>query len=266
MDALADTRWAWVDAECIDGPLELGAIGLERELRVVRTEAALLFVYDDTLAVRGCTRTSFVRLEPAAGGHVRFMPEVSITLPVDAKCGAAEAEPRGGVVRPWGDMLEVLVERSAWCRGLDARFTYRKLPPATLPPAQLVRHYVAHFNRRDAAATAALFAERGELIEPFSPSADGNLRRHVGRDAVRAWYEHAFASTEWLALQLTDLQPLGPQLAAQWTYMDAGLVQPFAGRNLFVIAEGEIFQSEIQLLQAPIAIGEGRADPASHAP
>lgn len=255
LTGLDGSRWTWVGADCVDGPLEVAALGFERELRIDAAGSGLLFTYDDALAARGCTRTAVWRATGAAAG-VRLEPQAFVTLPVDAACGPEAVGTLRGRLRHAGDDLEVVEERSPWCRGLDARFVYHRVQSAPLQASQVVRRWVAHFNRRDAGALSRLFVDTGALIEPFSATRDGAYRRHQGRTEVRAWLDSAFASTPWLALRLTglDVSDASDQaggLTARWEYMDANLAQPFEGRNLFVVAGGEIFETEIQLVGTP---------------
>lgn len=250
---LDGSRWTWVGAGCVDGSLDVAALGFERELRMDAAGTGLLFTYDDALAARGCTRSAVWRATAEAAGGVRLEPQAFVTLPVGAACGPEAAGALHGRLRHGQDTLEVVEERSPWCRGLDARFEYHRVERAALQASQVVRRWVAHFNRRDAGALSRLFADTGALIEPFSATSDGAYRRHQGRVEVRAWLDSAFASTPWLALRLTGVEASDDAggLIAQWEYMDAHLAEPFVGRNLFVVAGGEIFETEIQLVGTP---------------
>ncbi|HEX4352166.1 MAG TPA: nuclear transport factor 2 family protein, partial [Polyangiales bacterium] len=135
----------------------------------------------------------------------------------------------------------------------DARFVYRRVPSAQLTRDEIIRRYAAHWNRRDAHAVASLFSENGLLIEPFTRSSDGAPVRHEGRADIEGWFSRAFASTPWLALQLSQIETLNDrgEALAVWRYADARLSAPLAGRNLFLLAGGEIFTSEVQLLAEP---------------
>jgi ketosteroid isomerase-like protein len=152
-----------------------------------------------------------------------------------------------------GDTLEEIHFGSEWCRGFDVRFSYRRTPPQALDAQQVVRRYLAHWNRRDPRAVASLFASEGVLVESLSRSPDGAPVRHEGRANVEAWLADAFATTPWLAMQLTDIDVRSEsQATASWRYMDARLAEPVDGRNLFVLAGGEIFATELQLLSSPV--------------
>jgi uncharacterized protein (TIGR02246 family) len=253
ISALANSRWTWLSAQCIDGGLPLDPIGFDRTLDAEVRGNRLLLTYDTTFADPGCVTTEVWALSPVASSQWWFSPEARVTQPVRSACGAVEAAPRQGVLRMTGDTLEEIHFGSEWCRGFDVRFSYRRTEPQALDAAQLVRRYLAHWNRRDPRAVAALFASDGVLVETLSRSPDGGPVRHQGRSNVEAWLADAFATTPWLAMQLTDIDARSDsQVTATWRYMDARLASPVEGRNLFVMAGGEIFATELQLLDAPV--------------
>jgi uncharacterized protein (TIGR02246 family) len=250
--ALASSRWTWLSAECIDGGLFLDPLGFERTLDTELRGNRLLLTYDTLFADPICVTTEIWSLHPVAGNQWWFSPEARVTQPARAACGAHEDAPRQGVLRMTGDTLEEIHFGSEWCRGFDVRFSYRRLPPQALDAQQLVRRYLAHWNRRDPRAVASLFASDGVLVESLSRSPDGGAVRHEGRASIEAWLADAFATTPWLAMQLTDIDVRSEsQATATWRYMDARLAEPVEGRNLFVLAGGEIFATELQLLSAP---------------
>ncbi|HKU44294.1 MAG TPA: nuclear transport factor 2 family protein [Polyangiales bacterium] len=252
LSSLADARWTWLSAECVDGGLALDSLGFDRTLRSELRGDRVVLTYDTELAEPLCASTEVWTLSPLASGQFWFKPEARVTLPAGAACGAREETPRQGVLRLTGDTLEEIHFGSEWCRGFDVRFTYRRTTPLQLSPEQVVRRYVAHWNRRDPRAVASLFAEDGQLLEPFTRSPDGSLVRHAGRPNVEAWLADAFATTPWLAMQLTEIEPRSEgQVIASWRYMDARLAEPLTGRNLYVLAGGEIFATEVQLLAPP---------------
>ena len=253
---LAGSRWVWLDAECSDGALELGSVGLERSLGVeISPRGVVQLTFDSELAASGCSATSVWTVTPTQrAARWKFAPEALVALPPGGSCGAEEREATEGTLRMLGDVLEVVIYRSQWCRGFDARFLYRRSTPEQLSPRQLAARYVAHWNRGDAAAVASLFVDDGALIEPFTRTDDGNYARHRGRAEVQAWLERAFASSPWTALRLLAFEPGAGegQWIATWDYMDANLAAPLRGRNLFVIAGGEIFETELQLVADPL--------------
>jgi len=252
LGVLADARWTWLSAQCVDGGLPLDALGFERTLRSELRGERVVLTYDTRLAEPACVSTEVWTLSPLAGSQWWFRPEARVTLPPQAECGAREDSARQGVLRMTGDTLEVIHFGSAWCRGFDARFAYRRLEPEQLDAEQLVRRYLAHWNRRDPRAVAGLFAQEGQLVEPFTRSTDGAPVRHTGRANVEAWLADAFSTTPWLAIQLTGIELRSDsQAIATWRYMDARLAEPLSGRNLFVLAGGEIFATELQLLAPP---------------
>jgi len=243
----------WLSAQCVDGSLALDPLGFERTLRSELRGNRLILTYDTSLVEPPCTSTEVWTLTPVAGNQWWFAPDARVTLPASATCGAREDSARQGVLRMTGDTLEEIHFGSAWCRGFDVRFSYRRAAPAQLTAEQLVRRYLAHWNRRDPRAVASLFASDGLLVEPFTRSNDGSPVRHQGRANVEAYLADAFATTPWLALQLTEIELRSDsQATATWQYMDARLAEPVRGRNLFVLAGGEIFATELQLLTPPV--------------
>ena len=177
---LHESRWAWLDATCSDGSLELGSLGLERTLTIEVVEGALRLTHESELVTEGCHVVDVWSANPGQSAELwRFVPEVA--LPPDAECGPAELQPMDGTLRLNGDVLEIVTRRSAWCRGFDARFTYRRSEPVPLSAEALAERYVAHWNRGDAAAIGRLFVEQGSLVEPFTRTGDGRYARHAGR-------------------------------------------------------------------------------------
>jgi ketosteroid isomerase-like protein len=249
--ALDGTRWGWLDVQCSDGALPLATHGFERELRIEVRGGALRLTEDSALAEAGCRRSELLRAEPEAG-RWGLVLQASLTTPADAPCGPRTPALQPAALGLSGDVLEVLQFGSAWCRGYDARFTYRRLAPEALAEDQLLARYYLLFNARDAASLTELFAERASLVEPFTRTDDGLLARHEGRDAIRTWFERAFAAAPRLAIRLTEMRSDEPgQHVVSWEYMDDQLAEPLRGRNLFVIAAGEIFETQVQLLEAP---------------
>jgi hypothetical protein len=252
--------------------LDLARQGFERTLFAERAGErpgvalpALRFTYETQLAQPQCVSTEVWSLSkdataasgPANANQWNFVLDAAVPLPAGAPCGPAL--PQGderGTLNLTGDMLEEVRFGSAFCRGFDARFVYRRIPERPPTQAELIRLYVAHWNRRDAAAVAALFAQHGTLSEPFSRSADGLPTRHEGRAQIEHWLNDAFASVPWFALQLGAIETLDEQgqSLALWRYFDPKLAEPLQGRNLFVLAGGEIFATELQLVSDPMAV------------
>jgi hypothetical protein len=256
-------RFVWVSAQCVDGVLDLARAGFERTLYIDVHDQQLRFTYDTRLAQPDCVSTEVWNLKTEAAGQWQFTPEAQVVLPEGRTCGAADDSIGHGVISASGDTLEELRFGSPWCRGFDVRFVYRRTPGQLLDRDALLRRYVAHWNRRDAQAVAALFADQGVLVEPLSRSTDGSPVHHIGRPAIASWLAAAFATTPWLGMELMRIEALedpGQQLAL-WRYMDPRLSEPLLGRNLFVIADGEIFTTELQLLAEPVAKSEVAAHP-----
>jgi hypothetical protein len=253
---LGGTVWRYVESHCTEGPLDLSGRGFAQQLRVYADDQGLLLVYDQAFQAERCTHTVVQRARPVAGSREFTMTEeVRVAQPPTEECAGRMEQQRPGEVRRNGEFLEVLVQRSmVWCNGFEVRMVYAPVVPEALHPDQIVRHYVAHFNRRDARGVAALFAETGSLVEPFQLTATGGQSRHDGRVQVQAWYDETFAGVDWLALQLSSVQPgrQDGQFVADWQYIDARIDEPFQGRNHFTIAAGEIFESRIELVgEAP---------------
>ncbi len=258
-ERLKESSWEWTEAQCVDGPLDLASRGFTQRLRIRGAPNRLLIIEDSELASEGCSRTVVRRARPGSEpGSWLLQEQARISLPPEANCGDAPERESRGVFRVTGKLLELLLYRSAWCGGFDARFAYRQTAPRPLSAAELVRHWAAHFNRRDAEATSLLFAATGSLVEPFTPTAEGIPKRHDGRAAIRRWYQEAFASVPWLALRLLSMTDGGRtgHHVVEWQYMDPLLAKPFGGRNLFIIAGGEIFETETQLTTEIVSTGK----------
>jgi len=257
---IGGTRWRWIEAHCTEGPLDLSTRGYAAELRIEADNEGLLLTYDQTFEAETCTQTVIQRARPQEDGrHFAMVEEVRISQPASDDCAGRMEQERLGEVRKNGDLLEVLVQRSfVWCEGFEARMVFAPMAPAMLDQDQIVRRYAAHFNRRDAARVAALFADSGSLVEPFHITRTGGASRHDGRGAIQAYYEETFRGVEWLALQIGEVAPEGGDghLVVDWRYMDPRVSEPFGGRNHFTIAAGEIFESRIEITDPPVE-GDG---------
>ena len=249
------SQWRWVAAHCTEGPLDLAAHGFEQDLRVVADGEALRLVYDQSWPEEGCTQTVVQRAQRVADSHeFDIVEEVRVALPSNDECMGTMERPRRGEVRRRGTVLEVLVQRSfVWCGGLEVRMVYVPQTPTPLAHDQIARHYVAHVNRRDPAAIAALFSAEGSLVEPFLVTPTGGASRHDGREEIERWFAESFAGLEWLALRPRQLEPgdRDNHVVLRWTYMDPRLEAPFEGQSTFTIAAGEIFESRIELNGTP---------------
>ena len=257
LSVLDHAHYRWVSAQCVDGELDLARQGFDRTLTSEVFGQSLRFTYETRLAQPECVSTEVWSLQPAAAGQWRFIADADVHLPADLPCGAANTSAQPdvlGMVQVNGETLEEMRFGSPWCRGFDARFVYRRIPAQGLDRDQIIRRYVAHWNRRDPRAVAALFADQGALVEPFSRSNDGQPIRHEGRAQIEAWLKDAFGSVPWFAMQLTGIEALDDsgQALALWRYFDPGLAEPLYGRNLFVLAGGEIFATELQLVSEPV--------------
>jgi len=266
-DYLHETSWQFVGAHCTEGPLDLGELGFDEELRIRKTEGGLVLVRDQTLAAKGCVNTVMQHASPPPSPDSfdwRMVEQTRVVTPATEECRGETDPPRPGEVRMNGQNLEVLVQRSHWCDGFEVRFVYEPLANPLMEGPQVVRHYVGHFNRRDADAIASLFAVGGTLIEPFTNVEEDNLA-HGGEEPerIRAWYAMAFGSVEWLVLELLAIEALeGPsEFRADWRYMDSRLAQPVEGKTEFLMAAGQIVQAEFLPFdgEPQVRVAEGEA-------
>ena len=251
-------RYTWVDAHCSDGTIDLAGVGFERTVDVERRMDSVLLTFDTALATEGCRSLSVWTARRVPKQHYLYslVPEAWVELPAGNVCGEQERAPTLGELHFAGDTLEIITQRSPWCRGYDSHFIYRATPRArerALDGRELVARYVAHFSRGDAGALAAMFESHGALIEAFSASDDGQPTRHEGRAAIRAYFERVFASARWHAARLIALSPGEGDnvIIADLEYMDSELSEPLRVRSSFVLAAGEIFESDTQLVTDP---------------
>jgi hypothetical protein len=250
---IAGSRWRWTEAHCTEGPLDLGARGFSAKMRIYGRPDGLLLVSDHEYAAERCKQT-IVQKVVVGPQDWQMIEEARIAVPPTPECEMRPEENRPGEVVRNGENLEVYVQRSNWCNGLEVRMVYAPAPPAPLTEDESIRHYAAHFNRRDADMIAALFSENGSLVESFTITDTGNPMRHDGRAAVRAWYAEALSTVPWVALRLQSMEanPQGRgQWRASWEYMDPRLENPLIGRSTFTIAAGEIFEAQIEVVEPP---------------
>ncbi len=272
---LDGTRWRWLEAHCTEGPLDLSARGHAAELLVSQDESsgAITLVTDRSFSAEDCVQTTVMNATPPAEGMSDWtMQEVArVAVPASEECYGRPEDTRPGTVRTSGQLLEVLVQRSQWCNGLEVRMVYAPMEEQPLSEDQIVRHYAALFTVGNADAVSDLFAQTGTLLEPFTRTDTGDPFRHTGRAAVHRWYSETFASAPWRALRITEVESGQTESGAAsrqvtWEYMDPRLAEPLLGRTEFTIAAGEIFEASIQLTGEPTlrpdepAEGEGDAE------
>ena len=261
------TRWRFAEASCTEGPLDLSRRGFEQELRIVRDARGQgpLLVFDQTFARENCTQTVMMSASPQADHTFRIVEEARVSVPATQPCESAVRSdaPRPGEVRMNGSDLEILIQRSNWCNGFEVKFTYQSLPMEPLHDDQIVRRFVAHYDRRDVDGLTSLFSDVGSLVEPFQPNDVGEPTRHEGRDEVKTWLASSMEGVPWVAMHLTAIRPGAAQgqVVADWEYMDPRLTEPFAGRGTFTIAGGEIFEYSVELTRPPPG-AEGTPPPA----
>jgi len=245
---LGGTQWRWLEAHCTEGPLDLSGAGYQASLRVRADAEGLLLIQDSRMTEPACSSTIYHRYRPGATPDATWQMESTAHVAVPAGCGIAREQDRPGDIRRRGSLLEIFVQRSNWCRGLELKMVYAEEPTTLLGGEELARHYAAEFNRRNASSLSQLFAVSGSLVEPFTES-DTGVTRHEGRDAVLRWHLDAVAGTPWLAMQYDSLVPgAAPgQFVATWEYMDPRLEDPMRGQSTFTVAAGEIFEAEVTL-------------------
>lgn len=247
------TRWRWVEAHCTEGPLDLASRGYTSELTVRLTGEELLLVRDQEFAAEECQHTVLVRARPGQPDwHIEEIHRIAV--PANDLCYGRPEQPRPGEVRMTGQMLEVLVQRSHLCNGLEVRMVYAPLPATVLSEEQIIRRYAAFFSHGDASAIASLFAETGNLLEPFTRTETGDPYPHSGRLAVRQYYQETFETAPWRSMRITEVTADESQSGGyvmNWEYMDPRLESPLAGLTRFTIAAGEIFEARIELTTEP---------------
>lgn len=244
---LVGTQWTWREAHCTEGPLDLAGREFARTTRVNSTSEGLLFVHDDTVG-ESCRRTVVQHAKAGSEADSQWQMEEQAVVTIGECEDLAEAE-RPGDVRRRGTDLEVYVQRSVWCGGLELRMVYTSVAPTPIDDLNIALHYAAHFNRRDAQKLTELFAATGSLVDPFTRTPLDQATRYDGQAAVYGWFQEAFTATNWLALRIVGLEAGSTpgSVVLDWHYMDPRLDAPFAGRNRFTVAGGEIFETSIEI-------------------
>lgn len=254
---IGGTRWSFVEAACTEGTPNTE--GMERQLTVRADDDGLILIYDHSIG-DACTETIAQRAIPGTGPNDEWsMSEESrVTL---GECATVAEDDRPGDLRMRGQFLEVYVQRSSWCNGLEVKMVYAPAPPGERQGSELLRHYATHFNRRDARAVTELFSDAGSLVEPFNRTAEDQPMRHDGRQSIYGWFQDAFENTPWLSLKVLGIQDgqTPGSYVMDWHYMDPRLDAPFGGRNRFTIAAGEIFEASIEITEQAIEV-EGLED------
>ncbi len=251
--ALGGTQWRWVQAACTEGTPELAERGFAQQLRVEADAEGLLLLQDHFWRKPSpCVQTVALRAVPGQEPEAEWTIRTEAFQALPVGCGVRPDEERPGHVRRRGQRLELFVQRSRWCGGLELRMVYEPMQPTPLADDQLVRHFAIHFSRRDALRLSRLFAARGALAEPFTPSPSG-VTRHIGRTEVHAWFAQAFAPVPWVALRLTEAAAAeeAGHWRAKWEYMDPRLQEPATGSSDFTVGGGEILELRLALAAPP---------------
>ena len=252
---IGGSRWRWVEAHCTEGALDLLGRGYAATLEVRQDGDSLTLLTDQVFATERCQHTLLTTATP---GNPDWQIEeaVRVAVPATPECMGVPEPRRPGDLRIRGAQLEVLVQRSQWCNGLEVRMVYERAPDGLLGDDQIVRRYVAFWNQGDANAAAGLFAQQGSILEPFTRTATGEPYRHVGRQAVLTWFQETFGSAPWRAMRILSIaeQPTeggSTHRIVTWEYMDPRLTAPFTGITHFTIAAGEIFEARVELMGTP---------------
>lgn len=270
---VAGTQWHWLRAQCTEGPLDLAQKGFQQVLRVRPAADGFVLVYDQTFngtptasaaeppPATACKQTIMQHVIVGAGREWQVREEARVTVPATPECEGTPEDSHPGEVRRRGSDLEVLVQRASACGGFELQMVYAPAAVTPLSEEELVRHYVAYINRKDVTGVVDLFSDVGSLVESFSITEDGNPLRHDGHEGVANWFAQAFGSVPWVAMKLTSVEPDAANAGhwkARWQYMDPRLENPIEGQNLFTMAAGEIYETQISVdapAQAPGASG-----------
>ncbi len=126
-EGLDGTLWRWVEAHCTEGPLDLSGRGYAARVRVHERDGGLTLVADQVFATEQCEHTLVTRAVPPEQGADWRVEEVArVAVPSTPECFARPEDPRPGEVRVRDGRLEVLVQRSRWCNGLEVRMVYER--------------------------------------------------------------------------------------------------------------------------------------------
>lgn len=258
---LGGSHWTFVEATCTEGEPRYIEEGFQRTVDIYADDAGLLMVYDHSLG-ESCQETIVQRAKPGADHDQGWAMSEEARIH-EGECPTDPEPDRPGDVRRRGDFIEVYVQRSNWCTGLEVKMVYAPSQRNEFTGDELIRRYAAHFNRKDAGHITQLFAADGSLIDPFTRTPTDQPMRFDGQRAIYDWFREAFANTPWLAMRVTGIEA-GPAPGAYtmtWEYMDPRLDVPFGGRNLFTIAGGSIFETTIEITQQEVEVETRDGEP-----
>jgi ketosteroid isomerase-like protein len=98
-----------------------------------------------------------------------------------------------------------------------------------------IERFNAAFNRHDVDAVMALMTD-DVVFENTSPAPDGE--RHEGQAAVRAFWEHFFATSPNARFEVEDIFAAGDRCTVRWRYdWDGGHIR---GVDLFRVRDGKV--------------------------
>ena len=192
-----------MEAYCTEGPLDLLSRGFAQTMRVEDRDDDFILTYDQVFATEACANTVVQRaVKPSESRPTWQMQELSrVPVPATRECfGTPEAD-RPGEVRMIGDRLEVLVQRSQWCRGFEVRMVYEAARPELLTHEEIIRRYVAYFGLGNATGRIDLEAEWMTAAAEEDAVLADFVRR--ARDPWSTWIEEGVRNLG------TDLQELG---------------------------------------------------------
>lgn len=269
-DGVNGNVYRFAESSCTEGTQELAGPNYQGLLRVLPAEGMATLMLDESFDVPAttqcdsgdcpetirCGRTRMFRArEPQGPGYLEVEELLRIAVPTSPECQGEMEVPRPGDLIRQGDFIEFRIQRARVCRGFEVTMSFGRIPSEPLTALETVRWYAAFFTRGDAAQVTELFAETGSLLESFTQTETGDPYRHDGREAVNAWFGAAFSQTPWRALRIESALENENQVTAVWQYMDPRLSAPVAGRSVFTIGAGQIYELEWTMTGTPELAG-----------
>ncbi|GEM_PF-2011460 len=260
------TYWSFVEATCTEGEPHHIDESFRRTVDISADDQGLLMTYDQSIG-DDCRETIVQRARPGAETDQEWQMREDARVHV-GECPTDPEADRPGDVRRRGEFLEIYVQRSNWCNGLEVKMVYSPAQRAEPTGEELIRRYAAHFQRQDATRITRLFAAEGSLVDPYTRTPTDQAMRYDGQAAIYGWFQETFANTPWLAMRVMEIEegPAPGAFTMNWQYMDPRLDNPFAARNLFTIAGGAIFETSIEITDTEVEVEEPPAAAAEATP